>query len=98
MQLAEEGWLVLKTAQIEQNATRFDAPDDRNRQCPQPAGERLDGSARWADGAQGESGARQQRHRQRAAADLAECVDEADLGDTLERFFDDGQQALSEGG
>ena len=44
-ELGEEGRLVLEAAQVEQNAARFDAPDDRDRQCPQRAGECLDGSA-----------------------------------------------------
>ena len=94
--LGDELRLVLETAQVEKDAARLDAPDDRDRQPPQGAGQCLDRGAGPADRSQRQGGARQQRHRQCAAADLAFCLDQADLGDAVEGVLDRGQQAFPE--
>jgi len=90
--LLEECRLVLKTAQIEKDTARLDAPDDRDRQRPQGAGQYLDlGAGALRERSQGQRGARQQCHRQRTAADLAACLDQGGLGDVAQRVLDGGK-------
>src|SRR3984893_1180517 len=57
--LLEECRLVLEAAQIEKDTARLDAPDDRDRQRPQGAGQYLDrGAGALRERSQGQRGAR----------------------------------------
>src|ERR1700730_7147026 len=57
--LLEECRLVLETAQIEKDTARLDAPDDRDRQRPQGAGQYLDrGAGALRERSEGQRGAR----------------------------------------
>src|SRR5580693_5897252 len=97
VELRDERRFVFETAQVQNDAARLDAADNRDRHRPQVARQALDRAAGTScQRPQGQRRAWQQRNRERTAADLAFCFDQSDLCNAAESALDGGEQPLAE--